>query len=287
MTRSLVDEGRNVLWIAKCDPVDERGRLLRTYVRLLARGRLRGLLRSSGAREEQILGWRVEFFEYSWLLHMFEEIFIRQQYFLKTPKTHPFIVDCGSNIGLSILYFKTLFPEARILAFEPDPETFQVLKRNVERNELHEVRLVNKAVRDSEGRVELYRDLRVPGSPRMTTSCGRELESPIAVDTTLLSRYIDEKVDLLKLDVEGDEVRVLRDLSGEDKLQLTERIVLEYHHHMDPDRDLLSEVLSLLESHNFGYQLEGRLRLGETPEPRQYQNLMIYAYRKGERETPS
>src|SRR2546428_4586488 len=41
------------------------------------------------------------------------------------------ILDIGSHIGASILYFRELFPRARIFGFEPHPETFKLLQLNV------------------------------------------------------------------------------------------------------------------------------------------------------------
>src|SRR5436853_2833656 len=44
------------------------------------------------------------------------------------PKT---ILDIGSNIGASIIYFHRQFPEAKIFGFEPHPDTFRILQENV------------------------------------------------------------------------------------------------------------------------------------------------------------
>ena len=53
-----------------------------------------------------------------------EEIFDQQIYRFNTSNSKPYIVDCGANIGLSIIYFKQLFPNAEIVAFEPDEKIF-------------------------------------------------------------------------------------------------------------------------------------------------------------------
>ena len=45
-----------------------------------------------------------------------------------TTKEAPVILDCGANIGLSVIYFKQLYPNSKITAFEPDPDVFKVLK---------------------------------------------------------------------------------------------------------------------------------------------------------------
>ncbi len=53
------------------------------------------------------------------LLHGFDEIFIQQLYKIKLA-SDCYIIDCGANIGLSVIYLKQLLPNATILAFEPD-----------------------------------------------------------------------------------------------------------------------------------------------------------------------
>lgn len=43
----------------------------------------------------------------------------------------PLIIDVGAHIGTSVVYFENAYPSARIVAFEPHPENFEVLQRNV------------------------------------------------------------------------------------------------------------------------------------------------------------
>src|SRR5215203_998957 len=57
----------------------------------------------------------------------YSEIFKRGIYRFETQSDSPVIIDCGANIGLSVIYFKRLFPAARIIAFEADPSVFDVL----------------------------------------------------------------------------------------------------------------------------------------------------------------
>lgn len=65
---------------------------------------------------------------------LFREIFIEPSYFFRTERPHPLIVDCGSNIGMSVIFFKLLYPDARVLAFEPDPAPFELLEQNIRTN---------------------------------------------------------------------------------------------------------------------------------------------------------
>ena len=56
------------------------------------------------------------------LLFLNHELFGLEIYKFNSEKTEPFIIDCGANIGLSVIYFKKLFPKAKVIAFEPIAE---------------------------------------------------------------------------------------------------------------------------------------------------------------------
>jgi FkbM family methyltransferase len=68
------------------------------------------------------------------------------------------ILDCGANIGMATLFFKWLYPNARIDAFEPDPKTFQLLENNVKQNHLTNVATHNCALWDIDGKIDFFVD---------------------------------------------------------------------------------------------------------------------------------
>src|SRR4029077_12974091 len=59
---------------------------------------------------------------------------------------HPYVIDCGANIGVTVTWWKKRYPDAQVLAFEADPDIFRVLERNC--GALPGVRLLNAAVWD-------------------------------------------------------------------------------------------------------------------------------------------
>ncbi len=99
--------------------VRRRSEILKTYLRLRATYIFQEKILRRKIRTEKFLGFAVEFFNYIHLVHLFEENFARNEYFFETKKDHPLIVDCGANLGDTILYFKWLYPQARIISFEP------------------------------------------------------------------------------------------------------------------------------------------------------------------------
>jgi FkbM family methyltransferase len=223
-----------------------------------------------------MFGYEVSFFSEEALAILIDEVFVQNPYLFQSSRSDPLIVDCGANIGMSVLFFKHLYPDAEILAFEPDPLTFAVLQANVATNRLSRVRLFNKAVDGVEGLIPFFYSPTGPGNLGMTTRAGGPLTGQRNVEAVTLSSYVSTKIDFLKLDIEGSENQVVRDLADHDKLRLVEQIVLEYHHHLDTSEDFLGELLTMLEGNGFGYQLHAKM-----PPPfhrQEFQALMIYAY---------
>jgi FkbM family methyltransferase len=208
----------------------------------------------------------------------YQEIVRKRQYLFETDSSAPFVVDCGANIGMSVLYFKSLYPEARVLGFEPDPRAFACLRENVTGNALLGVRIENAAVASIEGDTDFFYDRADPASLRMSIVRERMPKDRRTVRAVRLSRFLDEEVDFLKLDVEGAELDVIGELADAGKLRLVRQMLVEYHHHIVRTEDRFSRLLALLEEGGFGYQIEGHI---DRPLPRERgQDVRIYGYRK-------
>src|SRR5438093_165415 len=89
-------------------------------------------------------------------LEQHREIFGRHAYRFASRSTDPFIVDGGANLGLSALYWKGLYPTARITCFEPDPAIFEILTRNCAQWGLTEVQLINAALWSVRGQADFW-----------------------------------------------------------------------------------------------------------------------------------
>jgi FkbM family methyltransferase len=261
--------------------------LLATYSRLKLEEFWSGRQRADGIKSTRILDMPVSFFDYYWLVEMFEEIFVRQHYFFEAETSRPLIIDVGSNIGLAILFFKRLYPAARVIGFEPDPDAFEVLTRNITENRLEGVQVLNEAVHGGRDRIYLYSDPGTAASPQTSTRSERIGSRRREVPATRLSDHISGPVDFLKLDVEGAETVVIEDLERASALQAIARMAIEYHHHIAPDDDGLGGMLAALERSGFGYQLEARLERSPGAHERHFQNVLIHAYRKDAVRAPS
>lgn len=251
-----------------------------TYLKLRLKAFMHRRRSASEVVRERVAGFQVECFGHANLILLFEEIFGDKGYYFRARSRFPLILDVGSNIGMALLYFKWLYPDARVLAFEADDRAFQLLKQNVERNRLKDVTLYHKAVCDSAGMVRFFYSASNPSALSMSMRERSELDSSMEVECALLSDYIEQEVDFLKLDIEGAEQLVIPELERSGKLRYIREMVMEYHHHVTPGDDALSRTLAILERNDFGYQIG---TFGRRPFRKEtFQGLLLYAYRKSD-----
>ena len=222
------------------------------------------------------MGFQVASFDLRTLKQLYREIFVRQHYYFRSNSEAPLILDCGANLGMASLYFKWLYPAARIMAFEPDPDTFQLLVKNIASNGL-DIQAHNCALWDKDEDLDFFIDDREPGSLLMSAYASRINGKCIRVQARKLSDFIEEQVDFLKIDVEGSEQRILEELIGSGKIANVRQMVVEYHHRIAHHKSSLAEFLRLLEQAGFEYQIHGVLY--PVTSKHFFQDLLIGAYR--------
>jgi FkbM family methyltransferase len=138
------------------------------------------------------------------------------------------VVDIGANIGYYTLLFARAVGEGGLVyAFEPAPETFALLRRNLHVNKLDRiVELHEEALSDNEGGGELFINEYNKGNNRLYDSGGMR-SAPIRLKRLDDVVPISKHVDFIKMDIEGAEVLALR---GMHKLLARDKptIVMEY-----------------------------------------------------------
>ena len=226
----------------------------------------------------EFLGTRIKYLDEQQFRYSIEEIFVDGCYWFSSNRADPVIIDCGSNIGVSILFFKALYPQATVIGFEPDPTTFGVLVENMHENKHLNVELHNVALCDRDTNIDFYTSPERRGLLTMSACPERLPGLAITVPGKPLSPFIGERVDLMKMDIEGSEDVVMAELETSGALQRISRIHLEYHHHIDQIRDVMSGILALLERNGFGYQI--RAACPGWPEPGVFEDVAIFAYQK-------
>ncbi|KAL1510620.1 hypothetical protein AB1Y20_006921 [Prymnesium parvum] len=212
---------------------------------------------------------------------LYEEIFVRRSYLqegVDVPRDGaPTIVDLGANIGLFALLALRLNPSARIVAVEPAPPAFRALERNL--SHAPSARCVRLLVRERGGEAALHCFASAPGEStchprerrmqraRLASAVRRgggeglgraagggggdeEPSAAVRVRAVTLSSLLEQMgvhaVDLLKVDVEGDELRVLRGISSA-RWPTIRQVVVEVH----DINHRLGSIRSLLRRHGF------------------------------------
>jgi FkbM family methyltransferase len=213
-------------------------------------------------------------------LHSLEEIFNEEVYKFKTDKKAPLIIDCGSNIGLSIYYFREKYPEARIIGFEADSDIFKLLEKNTNQFLNHDkIQIKKEAVWVEDTVLPFFSEGSLAGSLNVDFSGKKQTKQIQAID---FRKYLNEEIDFLKIDIEGAENKLIFHIK--DDLKNVKNLFLEYHGLIGEQQNL-GDILNLLTEVGFEYYI--RLA-GETlknpfckEKPGKFnQQLNIFCYRK-------
>ncbi|MES2734409.1 MAG: FkbM family methyltransferase [Bacteroidota bacterium] len=178
-------------------------------------------------------------------LWQFKEIFVEEAYYFQSVTAQPVIYDCGANVGSSCAYFKQLYPQARIRAFEADPSIAAYLTDNLAKNSISGVEIMTKAVWVNNDGIEIGQE-GADGASVFATG------NKVRVPSTRLKEELasETRIDMLKIDIEGAETAVLKDC--QDVLSHVQHIFLEYHAYLGQPQDL-DEILAILRKNNFRY----------------------------------
>lgn len=205
--------------------------------------------------KQVMMGFTVSAFDYEALLYLFKEIFLRQEYYFKSEKPNPSILDCGANIGMSVLYFKYLYPDCEIIAFEPNPYAFALLEKNIAQNGLNHVEIRNSGLSNAEGYIDFFVEEN-KGSLTGSILKARGGKRTLRIHSEKLSKYIqDTQFDLTKMDIEGAESEVLSDLVSANRIGHSNQYIIEYHHRIRSLRSSMSDFIRPFEEAGFEYNL--------------------------------
>ena len=135
------------------------------------------------------------------------EVFAEQAYLIPEAALPPedvlTVVDCGSHVGLTALYFAYRYPRARVIAIEPNPTNFRLLVANTA--QAPRIVPVRACISDRSGTSHITVD--GPGWGHRIGSIGAEVPALTLQD--IRDRFGVDTIDLLKMDVEGTEKAVL------------------------------------------------------------------------------
>ncbi|GAB2768160.1 hypothetical protein GCM10027275_08340 [Rhabdobacter roseus] len=181
-------------------------------------------------------------------LFQHKEIFADEFYHFQTTESTPVILDCGANVGMSVLYFKELYPAARITAFEAEPAIADLLRANLLRNVITDVEVVDRAVwTDDEG---VWFGSEAADSSSIFSTAERRQVPSVRLRNYLVA---EERIDFLKIDIEGAEIEVLQDCH--DVLGHVQNLFVEFHSYVDHPQGLAG-VMRVFEENGFRYYVD-------------------------------
>jgi FkbM family methyltransferase len=160
---------------------------------------------------------------------VFEEVILNSEYEIKYAADRPkIIIDAGANIGLTAVFFANRFPEARIIAIEPEPSNFEVLLKNVA--EYPNIMPVRAALWGEDACISLID----PGvgswgfrASKNTAPCAEKDSTQGLTMNSILTKYQIDHIDILKIDIEGSEKEVFE--HAEDWIDRVDVIMVELH----------------------------------------------------------
>lgn len=175
---------------------------------------------------------KITFPSYYTFFYIFNEIFCIGVY----PKEKDVITyfDIGANIGISILWYRLFNPNMKIVAFEPDVNNLYYLKQNLKLNHIENVTIYPVCLANKVGEADFY----LVDDPIQNLNSGLVLNRKFLpysikkVKVDKLSKYITkDKISLIKMDVEGAEYDIFKDLISSNKIRLINKIIFEAHYY--------------------------------------------------------
>ena len=168
---------------------------------------------------------------------VYEQIFFKKEYNFEVNKEPEFIIDAGANIGFASVYFANKFPNARILAIEPEKDNFEILVKNAAPypniepllgalwGEKEELEIIDRGYGNW--------GFMIGQSSRNHASSASNAQKVQGVTIDMiLQRYGIDRISLLKLDIEGAEREVFRNSSA--WIDKVDSLIVELHERMKP-----------------------------------------------------
>lgn len=162
----------------------------------------------------------------------YRQVFINQEYDFSVKEQPKVIVDAGANIGLVSIYLANRYPEARIIAIEPEQSNFELLKANVAPypriipvqaalwNKNEEINVIDPGF----GKWGFMTERKHPSEKSRDNVCHPVMA--VTVDTIMRDYHLS-RIDILKADIEGAEKEVFSDPSS--WIEKVDSIIIELH----------------------------------------------------------
>jgi FkbM family methyltransferase len=192
-------------------------------------------------------GWKVKYNDASSLIGMYNEIIYNEHYRFIPKNEYPLIIDCGSNIGISVLYFYETIRNVYIVAIEADPEISSILKENLISNNC-KAEIIQKVIWTTNDEELSFGSIGADAGSLFSLDNTKKIKSIRLKD--LLEKY--DAIELLKIDIEGAEIKVIKDC--ENNLSHVNKVFVEYHSFSSSEQEL-DILLSIMTKNGFRYKI--------------------------------
>ncbi len=200
-------------------------------------------------------GWAIETTDMEQAERIWTDVMDQHEYEAGPLGPHPVIIDAGANVGVASHFFQTRYPDAIVLAFEPGPQQFKLLERNLRRNRMDRVVPFRAALAAQTGRMPFHVVERGSwGDALVRHEWMKDVAvSTIEVPTVQLSSLLRGPIALLKLDIEGVEADVLAEAGS--ALRHVGRMVIEVHGSSQNPDNTMERVAGVLHRQGFRFQI--------------------------------
>lgn len=172
---------------------------------------------------------------------------------LPTKKT---IIDIGAGLGDFTIMAAKKFPKAKIIAFDPNPNQFRLLQKNIKLNGVRNIECYKKAVGTKKSYYLYLSSFNIHAS-----IIKNKPKKFIRVQGINLNNFLNNRIDLIKIDCEGAEVDILKSINSK-KIKFIRRFIIEYHNKIIKNAD--QKILTILNKWNYKFKIKKNSLIPET-----------------------
>ncbi len=184
--------------------------------------------------------------------YTFDQVFLRDQYNIQFPFELKNIIDAGANIGLASVYFSRKYPLSNIVAIEPSKENYEVLSQNIAA--YSNVKAFCKGLWNKDVHLAITNTDGVKNAFMVAETVADNPNSiPAICIPTIMNEQSWDRIDLLKIDIEGSEKEVF-ETNYETWLPKTRAVVIELHDNMK--RGTSKSVFKAISQYNFSFYMQ-------------------------------